>query len=401
MNANYQTIAVELDHNEQSCRIAASRDEKGVLFSFFDGSEASEFSITDEFYQNSLRVAEDYVRDADGEYFRIRETAAELPEGIVPFQAVRRLPTPIFLGLDRTTLPGGPKPGPRNRRNHLAKRTHATLRTFLDESVAQAETIAVDAARHANLMRARHASNLREQILLTLFSQVEDDDDALPRTADLRRYEKARKSLKVAFTVLGIDKQRVEEAIDPFFSEVIGIGTLLSKTKSIHDVMALGPDTAEKRALFSWFSRAPRVSLIRKVEEFVNIFNVRESETFSNTEKYLKIMNSFLGDSRKELSFREDGNLSVKLPSGTLADVYHLSSGERQLFVLITSLMFSDEQRRANAVIIDEPELSLHLKWQEMFVDSLMQANPNIQLILATHSPSIILDRDDACVELV
>ena len=54
-----------------------------------------------------------------------------------------------------------------------------------------------------------------------------------------------------------------------------------------------------------------------------------------------------------------------------------------------------------NVFIIDEPELSLHVQWQELFVDSIISANPNIQYVLATHSPSIILDRIENCVDLV
>jgi predicted ATP-binding protein involved in virulence len=50
--------------------------------------------------------------------------------------------------------------------------------------------------------------------------------------------------------------------------------------------------------------------------------------------------------------------------------------------------------------IVDEPELSLHIDWQEKFVDAIRKANPNVQLILATHSPAIILDRDEACIDL-
>jgi predicted ATP-binding protein involved in virulence len=49
---------------------------------------------------------------------------------------------------------------------------------------------------------------------------------------------------------------------------------------------------------------------------------------------------------------------------------------------------------------VDEPELSLHIKWQELFVTAVQEASPKLQLILATHSPSIILDRVDKCVDL-
>ena len=126
-----------------------------------------------------------------------------------------------------------------------------------------------------------------------------------------------------------------------------------------------------------------------------------ERQLFERRDSYLAIMNSFFEDSNKVLYFEEDGSLRLRLPSGENASVYYMSSGERQLFVLITTLMFVEDEKQASILIIDEPELSLHLKWQEMFVDSLRAANSNVQLILATHSPSIILDNEQYCVDLV
>jgi len=77
-----------------------------------------------------------------------------------------------------------------------------------------------------------------------------------------------------------------------------------------------------------------------------------------------------------------------------------LSSGERQLVVILTHLAFNPQARRANVLIIDEPELSLHLRWQELFVEAVTSAGPGVQLILATHSPSIIKGRIDRCVDV-
>jgi predicted ATP-dependent endonuclease of OLD family len=70
------------------------------------------------------------------------------------------------------------------------------------------------------------------------------------------------------------------------------------------------------------------------------------------------------------------------------------------LFLIITQLFFNPFAQEANVFIIDEPELSLHVQWQELFVSSVISANPNVQYIMATHSPSIILDRLSHCRDL-
>lgn len=402
MNAKYEWLEVGLRHDGADLLVRATKLEKGMNFEFVEREGVQSFVVSDQLYNSSLQSADEYMRDEDGGVIRIRESRSVLADNVMPIRSVRQLPTPIFLGLDRTSLPVSGAARSRPRRFDQPRKLHASLRTFLDESVGQAEIVATEAYRQAQLLRSRRAARLREQILLSLFSEYQEEQDitGLPRAQDIRRYENARKSLKAAFTILGIDEERVNSVIDPFFQNVINIATSLNKGGRRPDITMINADTELRNSVLSWISARPRLSLVEGVDEFVTKFNEDEANIFRTINSYLEIMNSFLEDSEKLLSFREDAALQVRLPSGSPADVYFLSSGERQLFVLITTLIFGDDQHRANTVIIDEPELSLHMKWQEMFVDSLLKANPEIQLILATHSPSIILDRDESCVEL-
>ena len=57
---------------------------------------------------------------------------------------------------------------------------------------------------------------------------------------------------------------------------------------------------------------------------------------------------------------------------------------------------------RSPIFIIDEPELSLHISWQEIFVDALLKASPDTQFIMATHSPAILAknERKQFCEDL-
>jgi ABC-type lipoprotein export system ATPase subunit len=72
-----------------------------------------------------------------------------------------------------------------------------------------------------------------------------------------------------------------------------------------------------------------------------------------------------------------------------------LSSGEQQILVLAYEILFRSEP--GTLVLIDEPELSLHVVWQDTFIDDLsrMGAVRDLQFILATHSPSLIGGRED------
>ena len=75
--------------------------------------------------------------------------------------------------------------------------------------------------------------------------------------------------------------------------------------------------------------------------------------------------------------------------------IENLSSGEKQLLILLTYIRYNS---KLQLFIIDEPELSLHPKWQEEFLDAIEVLMPKeSQLILATHSPEIVGDNEKYC----
>ena len=77
-----------------------------------------------------------------------------------------------------------------------------------------------------------------------------------------------------------------------------------------------------------------------------------------------------------------------------------LSSGEQHEVVLLYQLLF---KVKPNALmLIDEPELSLHIAWQQQFLEDLAQITrlSKFDVLIATHSPQIISDKWDLTVEL-
>jgi len=65
-----------------------------------------------------------------------------------------------------------------------------------------------------------------------------------------------------------------------------------------------------------------------------------------------------------------------------------LSSGEKQLLRLMLETLAAE----TSTVMIDEPELSMHVDWQQVLVTSMLKVNPECQLLLATHSPEVMAD---------
>ena len=92
--------------------------------------------------------------------------------------------------------------------------------------------------------------------------------------------------------------------------------------------------------------------------------------------------------------------LSVVGSDGANLDLEMLSSGEQHELVILYELIFRTPED--SLVLIDEPELSLHVAWQEQFVPDLerMAKLSHFRAILATHSPEMIGDRWDLTVGL-
>lgn len=89
-----------------------------------------------------------------------------------------------------------------------------------------------------------------------------------------------------------------------------------------------------------------------------------------------------------------DNELQILLADGRVLPIAQLSSGEKHLIKILLTSMTSGP----NAILIDEPELSLHLDWQRLFVQTILSLNPTCQLILASHSPEVMADVPDESI---
>ena len=69
---------------------------------------------------------------------------------------------------------------------------------------------------------------------------------------------------------------------------------------------------------------------------------------------------------------------------------YQLSSGEKQMLAILLTVLVEDQQ--PYVLFMDEPEVSLHIEWQKRMIDLIVELNPNVQIILTTHSPAVIMN---------
>ena len=125
-----------------------------------------------------------------------------------------------------------------------------------------------------------------------------------------------------------------------------------------------------------------------------------QTNIFAQVDKYFEAVNAFLED--KELEYVPDPSrryprIGLKFGDGTLSSIRVMSSGERQLLTMLYAVtkMSSD-----SLVLIDEPELSLHIDWQEELLSKMMDQLGGRQIIVCTHSPSIASNYEEFMIEV-
>lgn len=94
-------------------------------------------------------------------------------------------------------------------------------------------------------------------------------------------------------------------------------------------------------------------------------------------------------DKRFEES-EEDSRPSIVLSNGKKLSLFQLSSGEKQLLIILLTVLCQDD--KPAVLLLDEPEISLHTNWQHELIGIIRTLNPNCQIIAVTHSPSLFND---------
>ncbi len=111
------------------------------------------------------------------------------------------------------------------------------------------------------------------------------------------------------------------------------------------------------------------------------------------------IVNNRLMFKKLEIS-REKGFEIIDETTGKPLALEQLSSGEKQVIVMYYDLIFNDNENLL--LLIDEPEISMHISWQSKFMEDLIRIaeHGNFRAIVATHSPDIINGLWDLQIDL-
>ena len=140
-------------------------------------------------------------------------------------------------------------------------------------------------------------------------------------------------------------------------------------------------------------------NLAEKLQQLNDEYSLKVSNLNAPITRFVDGANMFFSEGDKVLHIDDAGEISIEIRgSEKNATIFDLSSGEKQLIIMLGHLAFDN----ASVFVIDEHELSLHLSWQYKFAEALQTANPDAQFILATHASGIIAKKSNEkyCIDL-
>ncbi len=120
---------------------------------------------------------------------------------------------------------------------------------------------------------------------------------------------------------------------------------------------------------------------------------MKAAEVSAPKKQFQDMIDELFADTNKKID-RKSNEIQFVQTNGNgtteMITPYQLSSGEKQMLAILLTVLV--ENREPYALLMDEPEISLHIDWQQRLIDLIRQLNPNAQIILSTHSPALIMD---------
>lgn len=315
------------------------------------------------------------------------------------WELVSTFPNPNIIGLDRNlyTEESGNKiyydEGPKSR----LIRKHGKVNISPLDRVK--ELINREYRKRKNQV-LNHTNSLKNHLMLSTFDgsiTIESFTSGIRYKLTLTQIENAENRVNDYFKKFEETSfsNSERETIDNYFAQL----------KNITKQYQKDPKNESTKLLYGL--NANQFIKVRKLLTEFEKFEAKSQKIMEDIQVYIETLNFFLKDSAKRILFKED---TSELTFSTLdkngkviteyKDINYLSSGEQQVLILFSYIAFNSSDGKI--FIIDEPELSLHIKWQEDFLEKLDLITPkSTQLILATHSPILANKKKNKAITLL
>lgn len=316
---------------------------------------------------------------------------------------IRELRTPLFLGLNRRTGDSAMSGSSFERELFFSRRRNQNVDALFD-SVDSALKDIQDMFHTFVRNNAQSQYALADRFRKKVFSEsikYEQLNHISPidYNEELSRLDSRRIQLNLAIEQLEVAD--LSKQFSQFFDSIKSTLEVLAKTPALDRKKQLTQEYIT--ALTQWMVNSSQLERIDNIIGYANDYSKNIQKSKEPLIRFVESANIFFKESHKIIEVDNKGEIYVRIKDIKKRNsIFELSSGEKQLIILLAHIAFHRNNKNASIFIVDEPELSLHISWQELFVDALLKASPNTQYILATHAPAIIskIERRKNCVDL-
>ncbi|ALD22408.1 AAA family ATPase [Hymenobacter sp. DG25A] len=342
------------------------------------------------------------IQSSDVSRFEVRQIInryARYETHFIELEAVkkiRELATPIFLGLDRR-IHQGSEIDLLNIDSFMRDRDYTNdIKGNLYESLIEIENLIKTSFLEYSQIQSEIGSSLKNKIINSSFEIIQHNDTAAfnikTDTSIIDRKNKIIEASK------NFEIPDLESKIITYFDKLDTIQKELAEERDKNQKPGKNSNAFMSK-LSQWFINIPQ---LQRIDSIISIYEDAQNEIVNHYRKFIAfetLANKYFDENNKKLSIKKNGEIEIELPNKTQNSIFKLSSGEKQVIIMLAQLIFGEKRE---IFIIDEPELSLHLGWQEIFVQTIKEASPETQFILATHSPSIVgsVENEIYCVDL-
>lgn len=272
-------------------------------------------------------------------------------------------------------------------RRHYYEIQQNPYNSYLNESLRYVSELIRNSCMNTNIQENRVNDKFRKDVLSSMI-RVSSDMHIWQIIDEIAKFDwdevlKSKEAYIKTLREIGVYDDKLQREIEAFFE---------SFKSAYDDYIKQKNDDNEKSGI--------RIDLAWQYAEFQKIRKIaelaKENEKIKEKIRQPKVLfeeliNDFFLSSgtHKKIVVTSEGQVVFE----TLGEQLHLtdlSSGEKQIIITFASLIFGFKGKGTGIFIVDEPEASLHLEWQNKFVPAILKTNKNIQLIFATHSPELI-----------
>lgn len=244
-----------------------------------------------------------------------------------------------------------------------------SFESTIDQKIKELST---DLVKYFGILDRRYSMETEKFQKNIFLSLIEDESkDAILSISNELEPDKEKEALKQIFLLFKLRENEFNTKLEKHFKSFESAKDALIKSESV---------------TLNHLSSLIGTQRIHSIVREWNMLNEKKINIYKPKFTFIDEINQLFQN--KKIFINERNELLVETYSGKVFQLINLSSGEKQLLIILGQSLLQENNN--HVYIADEPELSLHVEWQEKLVSSLKSVNPNSQIIFATHSPDIV-----------